>query len=121
MKKNITYDQLFAMDNDIKKIEKANPGLFFLLNSKVKDFYEKNQVHFDALNNGVKAIQKKFIVHDADGNPMMEGEGNNKGWKYVPVYTDFGTASIISNREKIKELFEQHLIKFTSLTVNAEL
>lgn len=120
MQKQITYDQLFAYDLDIKTIQKKNPGLSFLMDSRIKSFYEKNQQHFDALNAGVKAIQKKFIVHD-NGEPMMETVDGVQDWKYVTVYTDFETASIISNRVEIKKRFEDHIKRFTSLTIKAEI
>jgi len=117
---NITYDHLYAVDADIKKIKKANPGLALLLQNRMNVFYEKNKQHFDALNEGIKAIQKKFIVHDADGNMVFETIDGVKELQFVPVYTDYATASIISNRAEIKKLFEQHIKKFTSLTINIE-
>ena len=117
----ITYDQLFAADADIKRFKKEHPGVALLLQSRMNAFYEKNKQHFDALNAGIANIQKKFIVHDADGNMEFETIDGAKDLKFVPVYTDFGAAAIISNRAEIKKLFEQHIKKFTSLTINIEL
>ena len=119
--KVITYDQLFAMDLDIKRVSKSNPGLAFLLDSRIKAFYEKNKLHFEAMNEGVKRIQKKFIVHNEKDEPIMEGEGENASYRYVPVYTDFKSATHITNRDEIKRLFEETLVKFTRTSIKADI
>jgi hypothetical protein len=117
----ITYDQLYAADLDIKRMKVQNPGMALLLQSRINVFYEKNKEHFAALDNGIKAIQKKFIVHDENGRMMMETVDGVQELQYVPVYTDLSTASIVANRAEIKRLFEDHVKKFTSLTINIEL
>lgn len=121
MKKQVTYNQLFAMDQELIRFQKQFPAVSILLDNRLRFFYERASIHLNAMMNGMNEIQKKFVQVDADGKFRTEGDGDKTDWLFVPVYTDFKTASIISDKATIKQKFEEKVTEFMSISITLDL
>jgi hypothetical protein len=121
MKKQVTYNQLFAMDQELIRFQKQFPAVAILLETRLRFFYERADIHLKAMLNGMNDIQKKFVQVDENGKFRTEGEGDKTDWLFVPVYTDFKTASIISDKATIKKLFEEKVTEFMSITITLDI
>lgn len=121
MKKQLTYNDLYIINQDIMQMQKARPALALLLEPRIKHFYDRAGTDLAAMSGGMEKIKKKFIQTNEQGEFMTEGEGNNQDWKFVPVYTDFKTAAIIADRGRIKKMFEEEVKKFVSITITLDL
>jgi hypothetical protein len=121
MAKKLTYNTLFRLDRDMIRIQQEQPALYLLLEPRIRFFYQRADIHLKAMMNGMNDIQKKFVQVDDHGKFRTEGEGDDQDWLYVPVITDFKTASIISDKVTIKKMFEEKVSEFMNITINLEL
>lgn len=68
MKKKITYNTLFMLDQELMSLRDKAPALALLLETRIKFFYERADIHLKAMFNGMNEIQKKFIQVDSEEN-----------------------------------------------------
>jgi len=71
----IFYNELYRIDNDLRKIMQDNPGVSFILNSKIKLFYQRAEVSINIMNKNIHRIQRTYIqVDDKDTLKKFEGD-----------------------------------------------
>lgn len=121
MTKQITYNTLFMLDQELMQFQKQQPAIAVLLEPRTRFFYQRADIHLKAMFSGMNSIQEKFIQKDDAGKFRTTGEGDKQDWLFVPVYTDFKTAAIIADPAAIKKIYEERVTEFMNTSIKLEL
>lgn len=63
MKHKMTYGDLDILNQSIKK-ECQSPAFAFLLKGKVKNFYQRNSIRLNAMEDKFEELIKKYVLHN---------------------------------------------------------
>lgn len=95
--------QLWNYHVELNKISQS--AIFFLLRSRINDFYKEYGIRIDTLNNKIKAIEKTYFLHEGDKLQMSaptEKEASSPILNEGKTHDDF-------NKE-INELLDSNII-----------
>ncbi|HYC28822.1 MAG TPA: hypothetical protein VEB42_08400 [Chitinophagaceae bacterium] len=109
MKKEVTYNDLWLIDQDITNIRANMPALWIVLEAKFLTILlgKNNKPHVERLHRRMKEIQKKYIVHDEEDNPVKEvKEGKGPDWKYLESAVG-KNGSLLTGDEVEKAYYEE--------------
>lgn len=124
MKKSLTYKQLWLLEIELDSLKKEVTVVGVFLDDKIKKFLNNpgNIQTMRSMHRQFHAIQKKYIVHDAENNPVYADpvEGQKKEWKYVPFVEAPGRAEPLIN-EEVKKAYEEESNLFFQRSVKVEL
>lgn len=87
MRFTLTYNQLFNIEADLKRLSKDAPGLWFLLNSKINLFFQRAAMDLKAMNLGIERIQRKYAEVD-EKDKLVTGEDGNIKFKDTVIDGD---------------------------------
>lgn len=120
MRRIITNNELWQIEEDLDKLAKNLPGVYLLLETRIKQFREKNKMSLHILHKKFHEIQKKFIQHDDKNAPMrqLEAEGELKPWLYLEsVVVDNGKALI---GEEVAKVYLEEANDFLNRSIDVE-
>lgn len=67
---DINYDHLSILERDMLRILNDEPALSVILRGHINRFFSLNRPRLDILHKTMAKIQKRFIEHDHEGNPV---------------------------------------------------
>lgn len=106
LKQKINYQQLRHLSQGILEVNKS-VGLSFLLFKTIQQFYTRNSIRLNVLDDTMKKLVEKYVLHDEDYKPIIE-----KDEKGMDVY------KFIDKEEETKYLVEVE--KFMNITFDIE-
>lgn len=71
-----TYAELIAMDDEFRKLESTNPGIFFLLQGKIKDFRKANAERLKSIYEQMNLLMQEHVMKDEQGKFRTTEKGN---------------------------------------------
>lgn len=107
MKAKITYGDLDILNQSMKK-ECQSPAFAFLLKEKIKNFYQRNSIRLNAMEDKFEELIKKYVLHNEKDEPKTK-----KDEKGVLVY-DFAD-------EENKNNYMKEITDFCSRTIEVEI
>lgn len=118
MKREITNNQLWLIENDLTAVARQSPGIAFLLATKIQQFYSRNEVLLKILHKRVHEIQKKYIVHDDNNQPQYVAGTDNKEWFYLDSV--IGKKGQLLTGEAIAAAYTEEVNEFLNRSVTVE-
>lgn len=106
MKSTINYQQLSFLSSSIGRVN-ADPGLGFLLKSKINHFYSRNAMRLNVIDSTMQKLVKKYVQHVDDKPVTKKDEKGNE------VY--------VFENELAEKEYLQETEKFMQLTFEIEL
>lgn len=78
MKQKINYQQLSHLSAGIAEVNKS-VGLSFLLRKEIQNFYSRNAIRVNVLDETMSKLIKKYVLHDEEGKPVIsrDEKGND--------------------------------------------
>lgn len=107
MKAKMTYGDLDILNQSMKK-ECQSPAFAFLLKEKVKNFYQRNSIRLNAMEDKFEELIKKYVLHNEKDEPQTK-----KDEKGVLIY-DFPN-------EESKTKYMQEIKDFCSRAIEVEI
>jgi hypothetical protein len=95
-KTTMSFNQLDQLCNDISKQSNESPAFYFFNKARIARFHLDNKKQLDTLNRKCKHLVKLYVMHDGDGKPMTEIDGNQE--------TVFVFASAVEKALYLKDL-----------------
>jgi hypothetical protein len=125
MRKDLTYNELWNLDQEIITMQKKSPALALLLDNKIKYFYQRAGIHIRGMIAGVENIKARFVQTTEDGKfktiKIAAGDKEEEDWDFLPVYADFKAADIMTDRSVIKKIFHEKVAEFMKTTITIDL
>ena len=93
MKKEITYAQLHQLASEITMNSQTSMVFGLFNQEKIERFFSRNRLRLESLDNKMKALRAKYVVHDEKGAPMTVEETDETGkqkseWVFVSHVAD---------------------------------
>lgn len=107
MKVKMTYNDLDALNRSIYK-ESESPAFAFLLKEKIKNFYQRNAIRLNVMEDKFKELVEKHVLHNEKDEPITKK--NEQG---ILVY-DF-------KDEESKNTYLQEMNDFCSRVIEVEI
>lgn len=121
MRREISNSELWLIERDLSSLRAKMPGVYFLLQTRVGDFFNRNKLTIHLLHKNVHQIQKKYIAHDEANDPQrVPGEGNEvPEWLFLEsVATEKGE---MLTGEAVSKAFYAELDEFLNRVVKVDL
>jgi len=80
MKVKMTYGDLDVLHQSVQR-ESQKPAFAFLLKEKIKNFYQRNSIRLNAMEEKFKELIEKYVLHNEKDEPLTK-----KDEKGVLVY-----------------------------------
>lgn len=85
----VTYGQLMALRNDIRKQQNESPAFYYFNKSRTDKFFSLNNMALKVLESRMDEFVKKYVKLDADMQPMTEDvDGQIVYQFYSPDYKE---------------------------------
>ena len=78
MQQTSTYQQLLIIERDIQKQSQYSPAFAVFNANKIKDFYQRNQMHLKVANEKLNAMMEDHIAKDEEGKWRTEEKDGSK-------------------------------------------
>lgn len=118
----ITYRELYAINADIKGIQRDNAGASFLLYSKIKLFYDRARVSLQVLQKNISDIQHKYIEHDEnDQAKRVDPKDSKSKWIYksdIPN-PDLNNGEVLT-AEEAEKFYGEEMDRFLESTTKID-
>lgn len=121
MKRELTNEQLWTLANDMRKVQSESPTLSFLLGDKINRFFQVNAMSIKILNSRLGEIQKKYIVHNEQGEPQLAPveEGKPLTWQYLE--SAIGKDAQVLTGDAIEKAYEADFNEFMKRSVTVSI
>ncbi len=117
MTREITYNDLWSIKQDMMRIMNGSPALVLLLGEKMDKFFQKNSLELSILDNKLQSMQDRYIQRDREGKLMREElEPGKFEWVFKNSITDNSGLPIIG--VNIKELYYQEANEFLNRSID---
>lgn len=78
-----TYQDLVRLRADITEFSKKHPGIAMLLSSRINEFFQRNAIRLNIIDEKYTALIKKHVIHGDNGMPVkIQEDGKPAAWKY---------------------------------------
>lgn len=97
-RENANYQQLLMILIDLQKLQSTSPALTFLMQAKIKRFYEQNNLRIQSLKKNMDEIAEKHVKKTengklstikVNGSDEYEFESDEQKAAYGKAYNDF--------------------------------
>lgn len=117
MKRMMTRQQLYQIDQEYKDYKKNNPGLHLALTVNIKRFYVKASHELEVTAGRFNAIKDLYVQRDAEGNFLTEINGDTTEWKLIVSGEELARAGVI-DISMVKKDFDECCNKLFSQTIS---
>lgn len=76
MKAKMTYADLDVLNQSMKR-ECQSPAFAFLLKEKIKNFYQRNSIRLNAMEDKFEELIKKYVLHNEKKEPVTKKDEND--------------------------------------------
>lgn len=116
--KTITYNELWVIEIDAAKVKEQFPSLFFFNENRFTKFFQQNAIHLKALHSRVHDIQRKYIAHDENNNPLR-AEGAGGEWQYLESVV--GKNGQLLTGDAVAQAYKDEVTAFLNRSITVEL
>jgi hypothetical protein len=123
MKKSITYDQLYIIEQDIQSVKQTMPSIYLFMENKFHTFLHgsANKMHFKVLHTRMHQIQQKYIVHDEKDNPIVLPYTDNQPSKFQFLESVPGSNGTELTGEAVEKAYFDEANEFLNRQIVVEL
>lgn len=116
-KHTITYNQLYAIDQDMNGLRKNAPALMLLLNKNINNYLRGAQTELQILYKKMQEFQEKYVETNENGSLKVDEHGE---FVFKKTVTNIKQARILSGDE-VREAYLQEANEFLSRSCTIDL
>lgn len=83
MNQLITYGELSALEQDIRRQQQISPAFVIFNKEKIRRFYQQNNLRLKILQDTIKDLVSKHVLHDEKDKPVTQEVEGQLRYKFI--------------------------------------
>lgn len=116
-KHQLTYNQLFAIDQDLNRLRLNSPALMLLLHKDINNYLRHAEMELKVLYKNMQEIQCKYIEQNEDGSLKTKENGD---FEFKRTVTSIKAARILTG-DDVEQAYMDEVNEFLNRSCTIDL